>query len=512
MRKSRNPRIHALHDPDAPDAIVLYDPPVKVSEQDKLQYCLLNPGKKANFEVQVVVDPILAHVLRPHQVEGLKFLFDCTTGFKSPNAFGCIMADEMGLGKTLQCISLLWTLLRQSPVPGKPSIDKAIIACPSSLVKNWGNELKKWLGDKVRPYSCDNKGSKEDTTKDIQQFVSAKGRAIIYPVLIVSYETLRIYTPILKNTEIGLILCDEGHRLKNRESLTYTALNSLNSKRRIILSGTPIQNDLTEYFSLLSFVIPDVLGSVAEFRRQYENPILRGRDADATDKDKQLSEEKLRELLGTANKFIIRRTAELLTKYLPVKYEYVVFCRMTGMQEQLYHYFAKKEMSRLDKQEVVGEKGGQSSLKAITNLKKIVNHPALLGKDLVPAKLLPDDFNFNECQAEYSGKLCLLEQMIWQMRSETKDKIVIISNYTQTLDLIEKMCRLRKWGLCRLDGTMTISKRQKLVDKFNDQEQPEFVFLLSSKAGGCGINLVGANRLILTDPVNLHNTGLEPGD
>ena len=136
--------------------------------------------------------------------------------------------------------------MRQSPTPGKPTIDKAIIACPSSLVKNWANELVKWLGEsKIRPYSCDGKGTKEQTTNDIKQFVSAKGRAIINPVLIVSYETLRIYCDVLVKTEIGLLLCDEGHRLKNSDSLTYKALNSLNAKRRVILSGTPIQNDLT---------------------------------------------------------------------------------------------------------------------------------------------------------------------------------------------------------------------------------------------------------------------------
>ena len=254
--------------------------------------------------------------MRPHQKEGVKFLYDCTTGQKADNSFGCIMADEMGLGKTLQCITLLWTLLRQSPTPGKPTIEKAIIACPSSLVKNWANELKKWLGEgAVRPYACDNKGTKEETTKSIKQFGSSKGRGIVNPVLIISYETLRAYSEDLKKTEVGLLLCDEGHRLKNSDSRTYKALNELQVKRRVILSGTPIQNDLTEYFSLLTFVIPDVLGTGADFRKKFELPILRGRDVDASDKDRQRCEECLQDLAQIANKFIIRRTAELLTKY-----------------------------------------------------------------------------------------------------------------------------------------------------------------------------------------------------
>jgi len=163
--------------------------------------------------------------------------------------------------------------------------------------------------------SSENKGTKEQTSKEISNFVSASGRLITNPVLIISYETLRAYAPVIKKCEIGLLLCDEGHRLKNPESQTYLALNDLNAKRRVILSGTPIQNDLTEYFALLNFAIPQVLGTQNDFRRNFENPILRGRDADASDSDRQRSEEKLVELLVMANKFIIRRTAELLTKY-----------------------------------------------------------------------------------------------------------------------------------------------------------------------------------------------------
>ncbi|KAK5667392.1 hypothetical protein BDV3_007212 [Batrachochytrium dendrobatidis] len=510
VRRKTNILSGPLHDPTEPDAVILYEPKVILSEAAKLEALKSTAigGKGPVGEVHVVVDPLLGRVLRPHQIEGVQFLYNCTTGEQVAGAFGCIMADEMGLGKTLQCIALLWTLLRQSPIPGKPWIEKAIIACPSSLVKNWANELKKWLGEnRVRPYSCDNKGTKEQTTKDIEQFVAAKGRGVVNPVLIVSYETLRIYTPILVKTEIGLLLCDEGHRLKNGDSLTYTSLNQLKAKRRVILSGTPIQNDLTEYFSLLSFAIPDVLGSEADFRKKFELPILRGRDADASDKDRKTSEERLGELLTTANKFIIRRTAELLTKYLPVKYEYVVFCKLSEMQATIYRHFSKQEMNKLaakergEKPEKGGKKGGgSSSLQAITTLKKLVNHPILLNRDDMEDSWIPKEFSFKECQPEYSGKMYLLERMLCQMHAQSSDKIVLISNYTQTLDAIEKMCRVRKWQLCRLDGTMTIQKRQKLVDRFNDPTQPEFIFLLSSKAGGCGINLIGANRLILTDP------------
>lgn len=151
--------------------------------------------------------------------------------------------------------------------------------------------------------------------------------------MIVSYETLRTLTVHLNNCKIGLLLCDEGHRLKNSgrlfpsqlyfvptfemaaESLTFQALNSLNVQRRVILSGTPIQNDLSEYFSLLNFANPNFLGSKGDFRKNFENAIIRGRDADATDKVKEACEKKLKELGGLVAKFIIRRTNDLLSKY-----------------------------------------------------------------------------------------------------------------------------------------------------------------------------------------------------
>ncbi len=200
-----------LHDPDEEGAIVLYEPKIKLTAAQQVTHLFKKQDEGIQAEVHVVIDPILSRVLRPHQVEGVRFLYECTTGQKSEDLFGCIMADEMGLGKTLQCIGLLWTLLRQSPLPGKPTIEKAIIACPSSLVKNWANELKKWLGEhRVRPYACDGKGTKEQTIKDLEQFVAAKGRGVVNSVLIISYETLRIYTSILIKTEIGLLLCDEG--------------------------------------------------------------------------------------------------------------------------------------------------------------------------------------------------------------------------------------------------------------------------------------------------------------
>ncbi|KAK1079663.1 DNA-dependent ATPase protein rad54 [Friedmanniomyces endolithicus] len=366
-----------LHDPTAEFAIVLYDPTVdakrvpevieeKGSQVDKPKMDeplmhksladILGIKKKVEGErpkVPVVNDPRLAKVLRPHQVEGVKFLYRCTTGLMDDNAEGCIMADEMGLGKTLQCITLMWTLLKQSPEAGKGTIQKCVIACPSSLVRNWANELVKWLGpDAIVPFACDGKASKEELTIQMRQWASATGRAVTRPVLIVAYETLRI----------------------------------LNVKKRVILSGTPIQNDLSEYFALLDFANPGYLGTRQDFRKQFEIPILRGRDAAASDADTAKGNERLTELLTKVNKFIIRRTNDILSKYLPVKYEHVVFCNLVPFQLDLYNYFIKSP----EIQGLLRGKGSQP-LKAIGLLKKLCNHPDLLN--------LPDDLP--GCEAHF---------------------------------------------------------------------------------------------------------------
>jgi DNA repair and recombination protein RAD54 and RAD54-like protein len=463
---------------------------------------------KTKIPVHVVVDPVVGNILRPHQREGVKFMYDCVVGNKNPEHWGCIMADEMGLGKTLQCITLVWTLLRQSP-DCKPTIIKAIIVCPSSLVKNWYNEFGKWLGNRVNCLAIANE-SKEKTTESLTTFMANRSARCGAPVLIISYETFRLYSHILNTGEVGLVLCDEGHRLKNCENLTYQALMGLQTKRRVLLSGTPIQNDLTEYYSLLHFVNPGMLGTINEFRKQYERAILIGQDAHSTDKEREKAGERLKDLTAMVEKCMIRRTSALLTKYLPVKFEMVVCINMTQVQKDLYKNFLKSDTVRkalINKDD--GKPGGSATaLSNITSLRKICNHPDLVAEKIIEgaegfenaAQYLPSNWSSREIRPELGGKILLLDVMLASIKTNTTDKIVLVSNYTQTLDLFEKLCRKRGYLYVRLDGSMSIKKRGKTVEDFNKPEEGPFIFMLSSKAGGCGLNLIGANRLIMFDP------------
>ncbi|QWU87564.1 hypothetical protein CA3LBN_001829 [Candidozyma haemuli] len=218
-------------------------------------------------------------------------------------------------------------------------------------------------------------------------------------------------------------------------------------ERRVILSGTPIQNDLSEYYSLLNFANPGYLGTRNEFRKNFENAILRGRDADATDSEREKGDSKLLELSQLVSKFIIRRTNDILSKYLPVKYEYVVYVGLTPLQRDLYEHFTKSAAN----QALISSQ----PLKAIDLLKKLCTHPDLLRlpEDIRGSRgILPEDYTDSSSSREksipisLSTKFSILERFIESLRHESDDKIVIISNYTKTLDLIERLCRHRRYG------------------------------------------------------------------
>lgn len=464
--------------------------------------------------VEIRVDNKLTKFLRAHQREGVQFMFECVCGLRDFEGQGCILADDMGLGKTLQGISLLWTLLCQG-VEGKPTVKRAIIVCPTSLVGNWDSECTKWLDGRIRTLPL-SESSREDVISSIDTFLSPRN---LYDVLIVSYETFRIHAKrFSKEGSCDLLIADEAHRLKNDATLTNKALDSLPCKRRVLLSGTPMQNHLEEFFAMVNFTNPGLLGTPAEFRKYYENPIIIGREPDASDAERELANSRSEELSTIVNKFILRRTNTLLAAHLPTKVTEIVCCRLTSLQINLYRHFLESKAAD------AALTGKQSKvLAAITALKKLCNHPKLIfdaltrvgvsdpsaagfenAHDFFPPEMFGDNRNGRGRMAVgwelLSGKFAVLSRLLAHLRKHTDDRIVIVSNYTETLELIAMLCREKSYPFVRLDGSTSQKKRQKLVQAFNDFSQRQFVFLLSSKAGGCGLNLIGGNRLILFDP------------
>ena len=473
--KEPNPR----HDPTASGAIIMRRP---------------KNVPKGREIVDVVVDPLLTKHLREHQREGVKFLYECVMGMREFDGQGAILADEMGLGKTLQTIALLWTLLKQNPIyEDPPVIKKALIVCPVTLINNWRKEFRKWLGsERIGVFVADG-------TKRLTDFTMGKG----YSIMIIGYEKLRtVQEELKKGAGIDIVIADEGHRLKTAQNKSAQAIKSLNTARRVILSGTPIQNDLSEFFMMVDFVNPGLLGTFKTFTKEFEVPIVKSRQPGAIKKDGEKGEARSEELASLTAMFILRRTAEILSKYLPPKTEYVLFCRPTSAQAAVYkHVLASPAF-----QSALGNP--EASLQLLTVLKKVCNSPSLLNtkpdsdKPISPmtASLLQSIPPQLVRSNAGSTKLRVLDQLLHSIRTTTSEKVVLVSNYTSTLDILAQLLTSVSHPFLRLDGSTPSAKRQDLVDTFNRTPAAAcFAFLLSAKSGGVGLNLVGASRLVLFD-------------
>ncbi|XP_063780181.1 DNA repair and recombination protein RAD54B [Pseudophryne corroboree] len=482
------------HDPTLPNSIVMPRPSIHH------QQLFNKPGLPI---VDVVVDPYVSVHLRPHQKDGILFLYECIMGMRVNGQFGAILADEMGLGKTLQCISLIWTLLRQGPYGGKSLLKRALIVTPGSLVKNWRKEFQKWLGtERMRVFAV-------DQDHKVEEFINSP----LYSVLIISYEMLLRSLEQIQSLAFDLIICDEGHRLKNSSIKTTSALSSLSCSKKIILSGTPVQNDLQEFHALIDFVNPGILGSSSSYKKIYEEPIIRSREPTATKEEKKLGDERASELARLTGLFILRRTQEVINQFLPPKIESIVFCKPSSFQLDLYR---KLLNSRIVRSCLQGLGEGGSHLVCIGALKKLCNHPCLLYKTIQEKstnpdteeqsfyesliQLFPHDYNAGKLSESESGKLQVLTKLLSAIREHSPyERVVLVSNYTQTLNILQDMCQQHGYKCTRLDGQTPVTHRQQIVDGFNSKYSSDFIFLLSSKAGGVGLNLIGASHLILYD-------------
>ncbi|KAK2747791.1 helicase [Myotisia sp. PD_48] len=470
------------HDPNAPGAVVMKRPASVPS------------GKQV---VDVVVDPFLTKHLREHQREGVKFLYECVMGMRPFNGEGAILADDMGLGKTLQTITLLWTLLKQNPIHGsQPVIKKALVVCPVTLIRNWKKEFKKWLGsDRLGVFVADEKRTR------LTDFTMGRS----YSVMIIGYERLRsVQDQLAKGSGIDIVIADEGHRLKTVQNKSAQAIQSLNTPRRVILSGTPIQNDLSEFFAMVDFVNPGILGTFKSFMKEFEAPMVQARQPGALKRVIERGKAQSEELAELTSQFILRRTADILAKHLPPKNEYILFCDPTMAQASVYRHVLASPLF----QSVIGN--SESALQLITILKKLCNSPSLLSPKITNDKnensstsalvssLPPKIVRYLSASA--SGKIRALDQLLHNIHSMTSEKVVLVSNYTSTMNILANLLTSLALPFLRLDGSTPASKRQSLVDDFNRSPSSScFAFLLSAKAGGTGLNLIGASRLILFD-------------
>lgn len=384
----------------------------------------------------------------------------------------------MGLGKTLMTIAVIsaWHRTHRS--------HSHIVVCPSSLVRNWDQEFDKWLGKASQPKRMVIRTGGAEGLQRIRAFAgnqSQKRTNRVGQVLIVSYDLFRMHTSVIQQAaedSIGILIVDEGHRLKNTAgSQTMTALESLAAECRLLISASPVQNNLSEFFSLVEFVRPGLLGDLPSFRKDYERPISAANRKNATPADRQLAARQSRQLEALTKSTILRRLqSEVLASVLPPRTEILLFCKLSQLQKQAYQSLTLDRLKKLS-----GPSSFSDALETLTDLRKLCTHPSLLNEKTAQSieNALPN--------VQESGKLQVLSHLLTGIRrSAEDDKVVIVSNFTSALSLMEELI-LKPGGFTylRLDGSVNAQNRQSLVDTFNrTSASRNFCFLLSAKAGG----------------------------
>uniref|UniRef100_A0A0F7ZC91 Chromodomain-helicase-DNA-binding protein 1-like isoform X2 n=1 Tax=Crotalus adamanteus TaxID=8729 RepID=A0A0F7ZC91_CROAD len=394
--------------------------------------------------------------LHPYQIEGVNWMIRCyETGH------GCILGDEMGLGKTCQTISLLVFL------SGKFHRRPFLILCPLSVLNNWRDELKRFspcLSTVV--YS----GGKEERAELQQNLKSKHG----FHILLTTYEMCLKDAAFLKRFNWTCLVVDEAQRLKNQDSLLHKTLSEYSTDFHLLLTGTPIQNNLQELYSMLAFIEPVIFPKeLAEEFVCYYHEI---------EKDT----ETVKELHSLLQPLLLRRVKAEVSEEIPKKVEVVLYHGMSALQKKIYKALLMKDLDAFE-----NESGKKANLQnVLIQLRKCVAHPYLF------TGVEPEPFVIGDHLIEASGKLNLLDKLL-SFLYDSKHRVLLFSQMTQMLDILQDYMDYRGYSYERLDGSVRGEERHLAINNFG--QQPIFVFLLSTKAGGVGINLTAADTVIFVD-------------
>lgn len=389
--------------------------------------------------------------LRPYQQSGFHWL----QALDELGWGGCL-ADDMGLGKTLQTISFLQYL--KEKYPGSTQL----VVCPTSLIFNWENEIQKFCPT-LKFYTHYGQ-QREFTQKHFQE----------YDVILTTYGVVRNDLEHLSDFLWQYIILDESQAIKNPDARITKAIQQLHAVNRVILSGTPIQNNTSDLFAQFSFVNPGLLGSREFFNREFANPI-----------DKLGSQEKTQHLKKLIHPFTLRRTKEQVAKDLPDKTITVLWCTMEAEQRRIYNAYRdsyRKTLLKKIDEEGIG-KSGMYVLEGLLRLRQICDHPALVEKN-----------------SDATGTSVKIEELTREMQENAGDhKFLVFSQFTEMLQLIKAGFEEAGISHCYLDGSTSMPKRKEEVERF--QQDPGIkAFLISLKAGGVGLNLTVADYVYLVDP------------
>ncbi|KAJ3514926.1 hypothetical protein NLJ89_g2080 [Agrocybe chaxingu] len=421
---------------------------------------------------------LVGGTLKEYQLKGLQWMVSLYN-----NRLNGILADEMGLGKTIQTISLITFLIEVKRQRGP-----YLVIVPLSTMTNWSGEFAKWAPSvKTVAY----KGNPIQ-----RRNLQGELRVGQFQVLLTTYEYIIKDRPHLSKIKWVHMIIDEGHRMKNTQSkLTQTLTTYYHSRYRLILTGTPLQNNLPELWALLNFVLPKVFNSVKSFDEWFNTPFANSGTGDKIELNEEEALLIIRRLHKVLRPFLLRRLKKDVESELPDKVEKVIKVRMSALQSQLYKQMKKHKMIA-DGKDV---KGKQGSVKGLSNelmqLRKICQHPYLF--ESVEDKISPGGF-IDDKIVRSSGKIELLHRVLPKFFA-TGHRVLIFFQMTKVMDIMEDFLKMMGWKYLRLDGGTKTEERASFVQLFNAKDSEYMVFILSTRAGGLGLNLQTADTVIIFD-------------
>ncbi|XP_077155747.1 DNA excision repair protein ERCC-6-like 2 [Ranitomeya variabilis] len=492
----------------------------------------------------VCVPYTINRYLRDYQREGVQFLYE-----HYARSTGCILGDDMGLGKTIQVISFLAAvlhkkgtrediennmpafLLRTMRKEHSPAFTKRVflIVSPLSVLFNWRDELETWGYFKLTVI--------HGNRKDFELVRLKQGK---YEIALTTYETLRLCLDDLNRIEWSAVIVDEVHKIKNPKARVTEVMKALRCKIRIGLTGTILQNNMEELWCVMDWAVPGCLGDKKQFIEKYSHPIELGQRHNATKRELATGRKVMHNLTVKMSSLFLRRTKDLISSQLPKKEDRIVYCSLSEFQKAVYQTVletpdvslvlrgsercscnsGKKRRNCCYRENQYGESVKTLYFSYIAILRKVANHAALLQSDSTTSKKQVDHIRricsevfskFPEfiqqskeaafetiSDPKYSGKMKVLQQLLNHCR-KNKDKVLLFSFSTKLLDVLERYCMASGLEYRRLDGGTKAEDRVKIVKAFNSMQDVN-ICLVSTMAGGLGLNFVGANVVVVFDP------------
>lgn len=441
----------------------------------------LTEEERAEKEQAGLVPLLTGGKLKSYQIKGVKWLISLWQ-----NGLNGILADQMGLGKTIQTIGFL------AHLKGKGLDGPYLVIAPLSTLSNWANEIKRFVPSiNAIIYHGNRKERDQIRMKYMPRTIGPK-----FPIILTSYEVaLNDARKYLRHYNWKYLVVDEGHRLKNSKCKLLKELKLLPVENKLLLTGTPLQNNLAELWSLLNFILPDIFSSHEEFESWFDLSGKCNNEAVVEELEERKRAQVVSKLHAILRPFLLRRMKSDVEQMLPRKKEIILYATMTEHQKNFKDHLVNKTLENYLKEKASTGRGVKGKLNNLmVQLRKNCNHPDLLESAFDGSYLYPPV----EQIVEQCGKFRLLDRLLARLFVR-KHKVLIFSQWTKILDIMEYYFSEKGLEVCRIDGSVRLDERKRQIEEFNDMNSNCRVFLLSTRAGGLGINLTAADTCILYD-------------